>query len=163
MRSSHIASITRSSGGLPKLPVSEADVTEHGLDGDRQRDTRHHGGSDRALCLFSLDRLEALSVEGHPIQPGTIGENITVRGLDWARVVPGERFRLGEAVVIEITEYTTPCRNIATAFVDGNFARVSQKRQPGWSRVYARVLATGRIRVGDPFIPIGPPEAPQLE
>jgi len=40
--------------------------------------------------------------------------------------------------------------NIMRAFKGGDFTRVSQKRHPGWSRVYARVLVPGRIRQGDP-------------
>ena len=51
---------------------------------------------------------------------------------------------------LEITRYTTPCVNIRAAFVGGDFARVSQKRHPGFSRVYARVVREGIIRTGDP-------------
>jgi MOSC domain-containing protein YiiM len=47
---------------------------------------------------------------------------------------------LGETLLLLITR----------AFKDGNYARVSQKRHPGWSRVYARVLVRGTIRHGDP-------------
>jgi MOSC domain-containing protein YiiM len=64
-------------------------------------------------------------------------------------VAPGSRLQLGAEVVIEVTRYTTPCMNIARAFKGGNFARVSEKRHPGDSRVYARVLQTGTIRAGD--------------
>ena len=47
----------------------------------------------------------------------------------------------------------------ARAFKDGDCARVFQKRDPGWSRVYARVLATGSIRQGDPVRLVGEAEA----
>jgi len=53
-------------------------------------------------------------------------------------------------VLLEVTRYTSPCFNIKAAFVGGEFARVSQKRHPGWSRVYTRVLGEGTIRTGDP-------------
>lgn len=46
--------------------------------------------------------------------------------------------------------YTSPRVNITRAFKNGDYSRVSQKRHPGWSRVYARVLAGGVIRPGDP-------------
>jgi MOSC domain-containing protein YiiM len=49
-----------SNGGVPKRPVPAAELTHPGLAGDRQRDTRHHGDPDRALCLFSLEVIEAL-------------------------------------------------------------------------------------------------------
>jgi MOSC domain-containing protein YiiM len=121
-----------------------------GLEGDGHRDTEHHGGFDRALCLYSLERIRALQAEGHPVGPGSLGENLTLEGLDWSQVVPGARLRLGDAVVVEVTGYASPCLNIRPAFADGNYARVSQKRHPGDSRVYARVLRTGPLRPGDP-------------
>jgi MOSC domain-containing protein YiiM len=54
------------------------------------------------------------------------------------------------AVVVEVTGYATPCRNIAFGFVDGRSARVAEKMNPGWSRVYGRVVSEGEIAVGDP-------------
>lgn len=145
----HIFQINRSDGGVPKWPVREGEVTPLGLEGDRHNDTAHHGGPERALCLYALERIVDLQAEGHPIYPGSTGENITVVGLDWAQVVPGTRLRLGEEVVIEITLYTTPCQKIAASFVEGQIQRMSQEAHPGCSRVYARVLSTGRIQVGD--------------
>ena len=121
-----------------------------GVAGDLQRDREHHGGPDRALCLFSMELIRALQAEGHPIAPGHIGENLTVEGLDWDAVAPGSRLLLGEDVLVEVTRYTSPCVNIRAAFTGGDYARVSQKRNPGASRVYARVLRTGAIRRGDP-------------
>lgn len=147
-----IVHIDISPGGVPKRPVPAARVTPLGLEGDGHRDTEHHGGPDRALCLFALERIEALRAEGHPVTPGAMGENLTLAGLDWEAVQPGDRFRLGDAVPVEITRFTSPCSNIRAAFRDGDSARVSQKRHAGWSRVYARVLTPGRIRAGDPIV-----------
>lgn len=63
---------------------------------------------------------------------------------------PDGRILLGDRVLLEITRYTSPCVNITVAFKNGDYSRVSQKRHPGWSRVYARVLGGGVIRPGDP-------------
>ena len=145
-----IVQISISAGGVPKRPVDEARVTTDGIDGDGHRNTRYHGGPDRALCLYSIERIRALAAEGHPIAPGAIGENVTIEGLEWNTVAPGTRMRLGERVVIEVTRYTSPCFNITASFNDGDYSRVSQKQQPGSSRVYARVLAEGVIRRHDP-------------
>jgi MOSC domain-containing protein YiiM len=147
-----IASINISAGGVPKLPVPAARVAALGLAGDAHRDSEHHGGPERALCLFSMELIDALACEGHPITPGAIGENITVEGIPWETVEPGARYRLGDRVVIQITTYTSPCLNVRRNFIGHDYARVSQKRHPGWSRVYARVLATGEIHCGDPVI-----------
>jgi len=144
-----IESVNWSDGGVPKSAFSEGHVLVTGVDGDRQRDLVHHGGPDRAVCLYSLDLIEALQAEGHPIDVGTIGENLTLSGMDWVSLVPGARLRLGEGVELEVTKYAHPCQNIAGSFIDGEITRVSQKVRPGWSRVYARVLSPGRVRAGD--------------
>lgn len=145
-----IVQLSVSRGGVPKAAVPHARVTPLGLEGDAHRDTEHHGGPERAVCLYAMEAIGQLQAEGHQIVPGAIGENVTVEGLDWSTVVPGCHLLLGETVLLQVTRYTSPCMRIMRAFKDGNFSRVSQKGHPGWSRVYARVLATGTIRRGDP-------------
>jgi len=135
--------------GMPKQVVNQAVVTEDGIEGDGQRNRELHGGIERALCLFSLDRLLAFQEEGHPIYPGAMGENLTLTGLDWGQVVPGARLKLGRQVLVEITGYTSPCSTVQDYFKDKVITRTSQKKYPGWSRVYARVLQPGQIRIGD--------------
>jgi MOSC domain-containing protein YiiM len=145
-----IVQISVSPGGVPKTAVAAARVTTLGLEGDKQRDREHHGGPERAVCLYAMEAIDTLRAEGHAIVPGAIGENVTVQGLEWAAVIPGSHLRLGDSVVLQVTRFTSPCMNIMPVFKGGDFSRVSEKRHPGWSRVYARVLATGSIRPGDP-------------
>ncbi|MDP9204417.1 MAG: MOSC domain-containing protein [Gemmatimonadota bacterium] len=104
----------------------------------------------RAVCVYSIERIRGLQAEGHPIDIGTAGENVTVEGLDWNLVVPGARLRLGNEVLLEVASFTNPCKTIRESFTDGRFVRIAQKFHPGWSRVYARVLCEGGIRFGDP-------------
>jgi MOSC domain-containing protein YiiM len=143
-----IASINRSDGGVPKRPVAAALIRAGGVEGDRQRDLRYHGGPDRAVSLYSLDLIESLQAEGHPIEEGTTGENLTISGLDWSRLVPGVKLRVGE-VLLELTKYAVPCQNIAGSFRGGDITRISHKLHAGWSRIYARVLQEGTVRTGD--------------
>jgi len=145
-----VVQINISPGGVPKLPVASARVTREGLAGDGHRDMEHHGGPERAVCLYASEAIAALQSEGHAIAPGSIGENLTVQGLDWTAIAPGTILGVGQRVLLQITRYTSPCGNIRPAFLDGDYARVSQKRHPGWSRVYARVLGEGPLRPGDP-------------
>jgi MOSC domain-containing protein YiiM len=152
-----VVQISVSPGGVPKTPVDAAKITGDGVEGDAHRDHAHHGGPDRAVCLFSMEVIEALQGEGHPIAPGTLGENLTVHGLDWSQVTPGRRLRVGDQLVLEVTRYTSPCVNITPSFLDGDYARISQKRHPGWSRVYARVLVPGLVRRGDSIRLLGDP------
>ena len=146
--SARIFQLNVSPGGVPKLPVQQATLTELGIAGDDHRFPDIHGGPDRALCLFSLERILELQAEGHAIFPGAVGENVTVSGLDWDQLIPGVRLQLGNEVEIEITKYTSPCNTIEGSFLNGEFTRISQKVHPGHSRVYARVLRAGRLMVG---------------
>lgn len=138
-----------SGGGVPKRAVAEARVTRTGLAGDTQGDLRYHGGPERAVSLFSLDVIERLRAEGHPIAPGTAGENVTVEGLDWALVVPGARLELEGGVVLEVASYCVPCGKIRGSFAEGKIQRISQRDHPGESRVYARVVVEGTLREGE--------------
>jgi MOSC domain-containing protein YiiM len=144
----YIFQLNCSMGGVPKLPVAEAQLTLLGLVCDRQAKTKIHGGPERALCLFSLEQITELQNEGHPIFPGSVGENVTVCGLDWAKLGPGCRLSLGDEVMIEITSFANPCPTIAASFIGGKSKRISQKKHPGESRLYARVLRVGRLAAG---------------
>ena len=148
MREGFLHSINVSNGGVPKLARASGVVRAGGLEGDRQRDLENHGGPECAVSIYSLELIQALQAEGHPIAPGTIGENLTLAGVQWDGMQPGARLELGE-VALQLTRHAAPCQNIAGSFRDGRVVRVSEKLHPGWSRFYARVLKEGTLRVGD--------------
>jgi len=145
----HVHQINTSDGGLPKQPVPEAKVTKEGVAGDRQRNLKVHGGPDRAICLFSLELIERLQDEGHSIDSGLSGENLTLAGLEWGQLEPGLQLGIGPEVRLELTSYCAPCDLNARWFRDGEFSRISQKKNPGWSRLYAKVLQGGVVTPGD--------------
>ena len=145
----HVYQVNLSDGGVPKRPVLEAVIATTGVEGDRQRNLNVHGGLDRALCLFSQDLIERLQDEGHSIEAGSSGENLTIAGLEWEKLKPGDRLQVGPDVQLEITSYTAPCDQNAQWFWDRDYKRVSQKKNPGWSRFYAKVLREGVVRPGD--------------
>jgi MOSC domain-containing protein YiiM len=139
-------------GGVPKPEVARAELTAEAILGNAVANPRVHGGPNRVVCLYALERIEALRREGHPITAGAVGENVTIEGLDWTVMIPGARLKLGAQALIEITDYAGPCKKIAAAFADGNSMRIHPERHPGWARVYARVLTPGGIATGDPVI-----------
>lgn len=142
--SARIVQINISPGRVPKRPVPSARVTVLGLQGDAQRDRTHHGGPDRALCLYSQERIQALQTEGHPITPESIGENLTIEGADWKAVTPGRYLLLGAEVIAQITSYTAPCRNITASFRDHDHSHM------------------GPLTCGDPVRFLSDTEAPAL-
>jgi len=145
----HLCQINVSDGGVPKRPVLEAVITKAGVEGDRQQNLKVHGGPDRAVCLYSQDLIERLQDEGHSIEAGSSGENLTFAGLEWEKLKPGNRLQVGPEVQLEIMSYTSPCDKNAQWFLDRDYKRVSQKLNQGWSRLYAKVLREGLVRPGD--------------
>jgi MOSC domain-containing protein YiiM len=158
-RTGRIVQISVSPRGVPKLPVPRARITAGGVEGDGHRPVPYHGGPDRAVCVYALEAIRALQAEGHAIVPGALGENVTIDGLAWDEVAPGRRLLLGDAVLLEVTSYTAPCRTIMHAFRARAYGRISHACHPGSSRVYARVLAEGIIAAGDPVRLVQPARA----
>ncbi len=142
-------SIQVSQGGVPKRPIPSARIRRDGVEGDRQTHADIHGGPERAVCVFSLEVIERLRAEGHPIEPGSTGDNLTVSGIPWRDVRPGSRLRVGSDVLLEIASHTKPCATIAGSFADGDPSRIAPKKHPEESRLYARVLREGVVRAGD--------------
>lgn len=144
-----IHSVNVSDGGVPELSIAAAVIHADGLSGDRQTDRKHHGGPDKAVCIYSLEVIEAFQAEGHPIEAGSTGENLTIAGLDWRLVVPGSRLRVGD-VELEVTYPAVPCKKNTRWFTDGDIRRMDYDRHPGRTRMYTRVLRGGTVRKGDP-------------
>ena len=146
-REGRIALLNVSPGGVPKRAIAHADVGEMGLAGDAVANLRVHGGPQRAVCLYAMERILALQREGNPVFPGALGENVTTAGLDWDLVVPGARLVSGDVELV-VTKYAVPC-DVTSIFTHGDLKCYSQKARPGWSRVYARVATPGRLTAGD--------------
>jgi MOSC domain-containing protein YiiM len=146
-----LQSINASGGGVPKAAVPTAEVARHGLVLDRQANRRHHGRPWQALSLWSLDVIHRLNAEGHPVRPGSCGENLTVSGLDWAELRPGMRLGIG-SVVAELSSYAIPCAKIRESFAGHDFSRIHHEKHPGESRMYAWVVRGGTVRPGDPVV-----------
>jgi len=131
-------------GGVPKPRVETIEVTTLGIRNEIIRDKKHHGGAEKAVCLISVETIEHLQVLGHPSAGGTTGENILLN-------VPQDALKPGvsidfENVHLEITLAASPCKTIAESFTNGDFNQLSDKKFPGQTRWYARVLKEGVIK-----------------
>ncbi len=134
-------------GGVPKVSQSEIDVDYSGVVGDRQAHRVHHGAPFQALSLWSAEVIAQLQAEGHPIDQGSAGENITISGLDWSEVTVGQRLTMG-TVEAQIMAFAIPCSQLKALFSDGDFNRIRWDAGPV-SRMYAGVITPGHIAVGD--------------
>ncbi|UXY29376.1 MOSC domain-containing protein [Streptomyces sp. HUAS TT20] len=119
-----------------------------GLAGDSVCDLRHHGGDDQAVYAFAREDLDDWERElGRTLANGAFGENLTTEGLDVSGALIGERWRIGPALVLEVTCGRIPCRTFQAHLGErGWVKRFTQKGAPG---AYLRVIEPGGIRAGD--------------
>ncbi len=146
----HVARINTSPGGVPKRPVGSARVGRLGLEGDAHTDRTVHGGPFRAVCLYSMEAIDRVRADGHPIFPGSVGENLTLEGLELSTLATGDRLAIGDELVLEVTTPASPCETIRESFLEDRISRISIRTHPLDSRLYARVLAEGTVTTGDP-------------
>jgi MOSC domain-containing protein YiiM len=147
-------------GGVPKYPVPEARVTPAGLDGDAVAHPNIHGGPRQAVLLIASEIFDELAPLGYKLGPGSLGENVTMRGIDRRRLRIGQRYRLGPEVIVELTKIRTPCNtirvygdNIKNDIFDAQ-VKAGDFTSPRWgmSGMYASVVVAGMMRPGDPII-----------
>ena len=142
-----VTQLNVSGGGMPKQPVLQAHVTPGGVDGDRQRNLKYHGGPDRAVCIYSEELYAWLNEQGVRVTNGAVGENFTTRGLDLLKLKKGDRLLVGGdgGCVVEITKVRVPCSQLKRWDVDLPELIVGRS---GWM---ARVVTEGAVKPGDPI------------
>lgn len=146
-----VLQVNVSAGGVPKHPVDRAWIGRHGVEGDRQRHDTVHGGPHRAVALLGIEAIERVQADGHPIYPGSVGENLTTSGIELSRLPVGTRLAVGERALLELSSPAGPCNLVADSFRGGKSGRISILTHPDDSRMYARTLVEGEVRPGDPI------------
>jgi MOSC domain-containing protein YiiM len=132
--------VSISKGGVPKLAVPEAWANPLGLEGDSHSQPQFHGGPLKALLLVSLEDLEALRAKGFPVFPGALGENLTIREIDFRKLRRGQRFVVGDAA-IELTTLRIPCHTLDVY-------------NPSEATPIQKQLYDSRAKAGDPSSPV---------
>lgn len=144
--------LTPGEPGLPKVETARARVMMSGVEGDFNvyRHEKKKDTPDRALLVYSMDKLEVLNQEGWPIRPGDIGENLTIDGVRYDAFQPGTEWKVGDELIIRITEACHPCKTLGALVYVGDARKrefiETMKGRRGW---YAKVLHEGVVNVGD--------------
>ncbi|MFJ5141117.1 MOSC domain-containing protein [Streptomyces sp. NPDC088707] len=133
-------------------------VGKSGLAGDTVCDLRFHGGDDRAAYAFAREDLDRWEQElGRPLADGSFGENLTTRDLDVNGALIGERWRIGEEVVLEVTGGRIPCRTFAGFLEEKGWVKRFTQSEAGPGALL-RVIVPGEIRAGDPITVVHRPD-----
>ncbi|MER7622477.1 MOSC domain-containing protein [Streptomyces sp. NPDC126503] len=121
-----------------------------GVAGDDVCDLRFHGGADRAVYAFAREDLDRWERElGRELDNGSFGENLTLSGVDVNGALVGERWRIGDQVVLEVTGGRIPCRTFAGFLGEKGWVKRFTQSDAGPGALL-RVIEPGEIRAGDP-------------
>jgi MOSC domain-containing protein YiiM len=137
-----------SSKEFRKLPRTSGKLIEDfGLEGDR-----HAGRPLRQVSILNAETVDELAQAGMPVEPGVLGENITLEGLPVMGLAEGVRLRIGDAE-LEIVGDRPACRELLDVHKNALKALV------GRTGKMARVVKGGMVRPGDPIELIEEPYA----
>lgn len=137
------------SGFLKEAVSGSIDVTWTNLVGDGQADLKHHGGVDKAICVYPQDHASFWKTElGIDMPNGGFGENFTTEGRTEADVCIGDIYLCGTAL-LQISQPRQPCWKLARRWgLNDLAARVERTGRTGW---YLRVLEEGMVEAGCPI------------
>lgn len=133
--------------GILKSPVAgTVHLGKTNLEGDAQADLRHHGGPDKAVCVYPEEHYRFWRGElGRDFSPADFGENFTTRGALEGDVFIGAIYRAGSATV-QVTQPRQPCWKLAKRWdIKTLPLHVQETGRTGW---YLRVLDEGEVHAG---------------
>lgn len=135
---------------IDKRPVTgSVRVRPLGLRADVQANRKYHGGVDQAVYAYAdEDAAYFADLLDREVTPGLFGENLRTSGIDVTGAVTGERWRIGDTLVLEVTVPRTPCGTFARRMgIDKWVKRFADEGRPG---AYFRVVKSGSVAAGDP-------------
>ena len=110
-----------------------------GIEGDA-----HAGFGHRQVSLLaeeSVDKMRAKGLEN--LRPGAFGENLVTRGMDLASLKVGDLLRVGEEVLLEVTQIGKECVDRCAIYYAAGDCIMPREG------IFARVIRGGRIKPGD--------------
>jgi MOSC domain-containing protein YiiM len=117
------------------------------LAGDQQADLTVHGGTDKAVCVYSVDHYPAWRKETGIAEcgPGWFGENFSIAGQRESTVAIGDTFRIGAALV-QVSQPRVPCWKLGRRWSRPDMPKlVVHSGRTGW---YLRVIEEGMVKAG---------------
>jgi MOSC domain-containing protein YiiM len=121
-----------------------------GLVGDFIGDGKHHGGDEQAVYAFQREDLDEWQRRlGRELPNGFFGENLTTVGLEINDALIGERWQVGQEVVLQVTAPRIPCSTFRGWMGEKGWAKTfTAAGRPG---AYLSVVVPGTVMTGDPI------------
>jgi len=125
--------------GVKKTNIHSGILIEnHGLENDA-----HAGDWHRQVSLLAIESITKIREKGLDVSPGDFAENITTEGIRLWELPVGTRMKLGEEVLVEITQIGKECHDRCAIY-----HQVGDCVMPR-EGIFVKVLKGGTIRPAD--------------
>ncbi len=125
--------------GIVKEEISEAVFIEnHGIEGDA-----HAGNWHRQVSLLAVEDINRMKKILPNLQNGAFAENIITNDLSFDSPKIGDRYRIGDSVLLEVTQIGKKCHTACAIGMATGDCIMPKKG------VFARVLRGGNVRPGN--------------
>jgi MOSC domain-containing protein YiiM len=137
------------SGFVKRAVSGPVGVSSTGLSGDEQADLSVHGGPEKAIYAYAAGHYHDWQADfpehSGMLIPGSMGENLTITGLDESDLCVGDVHRAGTAL-LQVCQPRQPCFKLSVYFGDAKLPRAMVRSgRSGW---YYRVLEEGELWAG---------------
>jgi len=128
--------------GMVKKEQPQVTFRENwGIEGDA-----HAGDWHRQVSILAGESIDTVKQILPTLKNGAFAENIITRGLDLTALKVGDRLRIGEQVLLEITQIGKECHNQGCAIKKATGDCIMPREG-----LFARVIQGGEARRGDPI------------
>jgi MOSC domain-containing protein YiiM len=125
--------------GTPKAEVGSGILeVGYGLKGDA-----HGGDWHRQVSLLAIEQIDTMKGKGFDVKPGSFAENLTTEGFDLEAVKVGDRLKVGDTAILEITQIGKECHTRCAVY-----HRIGDCIMPKLG-IFAVVITGGEVKTGD--------------
>ena len=140
-----------------RAPGPKTTGLHSGLVGDQIFDIEHHGGDDQAVYAYAREDYDWWQGQlDRELPGGLFGENLTTVGVDVTGAVIGEKWRIGDELVLSPTFGRIPCSTFQAKMAEPHWVkRFARENRPG---TYLRVVSPGEVKAGDAVVVVDRPD-----
>ncbi|MGB5219265.1 MAG: MOSC domain-containing protein [Smithella sp.] len=97
----------------------------------------------RQVSLLAKESIEKIRAKGLNVQYGDFAENLTIEGIDLPSLPVGTKLKVGEKVLLEVSQIGKVCHNRCNIFYTVGDCVMPREG------IFAKVLVGGEIEVND--------------
>lgn len=131
--------------GMKKYNVASVLLKEaFGIVGDA-----HSGDGNRQVSLLAKESIDKMKAKGLKVGPGDFAENITTQGLDLLSLTVGDKLKIGQDALLELSQFGKECHTRCNIYYQAGDCVMPKEG------VFAKVIKGGVIKPGDTLSPLG--------